>query len=465
MDTSRRTAITALGTAGLTTAIGALAIGEYADDDRNRTGRGVAVADDDADADTDALADGLGAVRIAHLSPATPTVDVTVDGEQLVAGVAVDDRSPYLQFEPGTYTIRFTATDDPETILFEDEITVETAYYTIAVTDDLESDGVEPTVLVDAGAALVRVVHTASDAPPVDVTTRRGRLPLFEDVSFGMPTAYAPVPTGSYTLEAVATEASPDESTTDETDESDAADDSESSDSEDGADAAENDTAPAETDDSDETNEIDETPTNDSSGDETGDAETEDAGGDETGDAETEDAGGGADENESAAETDDDTPAETGRENASDAPAGVDEEDVPEDVDAEDVPDDIDADDIPDDIDEEDIPDDIDEEDIPDDIDEEDIPDDFSADALPDNSSRRVDGEPDVSFLSADRNQADSTASIDVTLERGRAYTGYVTDALESADRRGSDRDLSLTVTVDGEPGATELADESGESY
>ncbi|WP_207591245.1 DUF4397 domain-containing protein [Halomontanus rarus] len=447
MDTSRRAAITALGTAGLTTAIGALAIGEYADDDRNRTGRGVAVADDDADADADALADGLGAVRIAHLSPATPTVDVTVDGEQLVAGVAVDDRTPYLQFEPGTYTIRFTATDDPETILFEDEITVETAYYTIAVTDDLESDSVEPTVLVDAGAALVRVVHTASDAPPVDVTTRRGRLPLFEDVSFGMPTAYAPVPTGSYTLEAVATEASPDESTTDGTDESDVADDSESSDSEDGADAAENDAAPAETDDSDET------PANDSSGDETGDAETEDA----------DDA---TDENESATETDDDeTPAEAGRENASDAPADVDEEDIPENVDEEDVPDDIDADDIPEDIDEEDIPDDIDADDIPDDIDADDIPDDFSADALPDNSSRRLTGEPDVSLLSADRNQADSTASIDVTLERGRAYTGYVTDALESADRQGSDRDLALTVTVDGEPGATELADESGESY
>lgn len=435
MDTSRRAAITALGTAGLTTAIGALAIGEYADDDRNRTGPGVAVADDDdADADADALADGLGAVRIAHLSPATPTVDVTVDGEQLVAGVAVDDRSPYLQFEPGTYTIRFTATDDPETILFEDEITVETAYYTIAVTDDLESDDVEPTVLIDAGAALVRIVHTSSDAPPIDVTARRGRLPLFEDVAFGTPTAYAPVPTGSYTLEAVATEASPDESPTDETDESDAADDSESSDSEDGADAAENDTAPDET---------DETPANDSSGDGTGDAETEDV-------------DDGTDENESAAETDDDTTAETGRENASDAPADADEEDVPEDIGEEDVPDDIDADDIPEDIDEEDIPDDID---------AEDIPDDFSADALPDNSSRLVDGEPDVSLLSADRNQADSTASIDVTLERGRAYTGYVTDALESTDRQESDRDLSFTVTVDGELGAAKLADESGESY
>ncbi|MCU4972681.1 DUF4397 domain-containing protein [Halobacteria archaeon AArc-m2/3/4] len=403
MGSSRRGTITALGTAGAATAVGALAIGAYVDDERSSSGPavdGVALDDTETDSDAEAVANGLAAVRIAHLSPVTSAVDVTIDGEQLVSGVTVDEVSPYLQFEPGTYSVQFTASDDPETVLFEDEIAIEAAYYTIAVLDDLESDG--PTVVLDAGAALVRVVHASSLDDAVDVSAG-GRLPLFENVAFGTATGYAPVPTGSYTLE-VATVSEESSGDADETSEAD------------------DETA---TDEADETAEADETT-------------------DETDDA-------AADESDPDTAPDDEADADPDDESAATDDVAIDEEDVPDDIDEEDVPEDIDPDDIPEDIDEGDIPDDIDPDDIPDDLSEVE---------LPDNASQRVDGDLDVSLLSTGEIDTEPDVTLEVSLERGRAYTGYVIDDPASPDQ---EPDRMLTVTVDGEFGET--VDEPDESY
>jgi len=177
---------------GLTAASGTvLAVGEHEHDDRKK---------DEPEPDEEPKPDDVpgAAVRVAHFSPDAPNVDVFVEGEQVLADVAYGDVSPYLAIEPGTYTVTITAAGDPETVAFEGEVTVDAAFYTIAAVGELGAETFEPLVLLDAGSALVRLVHASPDAPAVDVYADDD--PLFENVEFTESTDYVPVPAGDYTL-------------------------------------------------------------------------------------------------------------------------------------------------------------------------------------------------------------------------------------------------------------------------
>ena len=165
-----------------------LAGGEYEHDGRS------------SEADSTELSKAMSgaAVRVAHVSPDAPNVDVYVGGEQVLADVAYGDVSPYLDLKPGTYTVTITAAGDPETVAFEGDVTFGAAYYTVAAIGELEAGTFEPAVLVDAGSALARLVHAVPDAPAVDVYADDEV--LFENVAFTDATDYVPVPAGSYTL-------------------------------------------------------------------------------------------------------------------------------------------------------------------------------------------------------------------------------------------------------------------------
>ncbi|WP_254765167.1 DUF4397 domain-containing protein [Natrinema marinum] len=141
---------------------------------------------------------GGAAVRVAHFSPDAPNVDVYVDGERVLADVAYGDVSPYLELTPGSYTVTITAAGDPETVAFEGEVTFGPAFYTVAAIGELGAGTFQPAVLLDAGSALVRLVHASPDAPAVDVYAD-GEL-VFEDVAFTDSTDYVPVPAGARTV-------------------------------------------------------------------------------------------------------------------------------------------------------------------------------------------------------------------------------------------------------------------------
>jgi len=196
MPVSRRTTIKALGVAGATTALSGqvLAAGEHKDDERK------AKTDDKTDDKTD-LPPAEAAIRVAHFSPDAPNVDIYIDGEQVLADVPYGTVSQYLAVEPGTYTVTITAAGDPETVAFEGEVVVESAFYTIAAIGELEASTFEPLILVDAASSLIRLAHAAPDAPAVDVVVEGTDEPLFENVAFGEATDYLPVPAGEYTLE------------------------------------------------------------------------------------------------------------------------------------------------------------------------------------------------------------------------------------------------------------------------
>ncbi|OLZ42510.1 hypothetical protein A6E15_16760 [Natrinema saccharevitans] len=176
---------------GLTAASGtAFAVGEYEDDERS--------AHDETDDGGESKDMGGAAVRVAHFSPDAPNVDVYVAGDRVLADVAYGDVSPYLEIEPGTYTVTITAAGDPETVAFEGDVTFDAAFYTVAAIGELGAETFQPAVLVDAGSALVRLVHASPDAPAVDVYADGE--PVFENVAFTDATDYVAVPAGARTV-------------------------------------------------------------------------------------------------------------------------------------------------------------------------------------------------------------------------------------------------------------------------
>ncbi|QKY21962.1 DUF4397 domain-containing protein (plasmid) [Halolamina sp. CBA1230] len=153
-------------------------------------------------------ATGGAMVRVAHLSPDAPNVDVYVDDEPVLEDVPFGDVSDYLPLAGGTYTVRITPAGDSETSVFEGEVSVEDGQaYTIAAIGEVSEDAdqsFEPLILEDdnepAGGdtARVRAVHASPDAPAVDITAGNGV--LFDGVEYGE-SGYTEVPAGDYTLE------------------------------------------------------------------------------------------------------------------------------------------------------------------------------------------------------------------------------------------------------------------------
>ncbi|MFC4544161.1 DUF4397 domain-containing protein [Halosolutus amylolyticus] len=162
---------------------------------------------DDEMGDDEAMGDDPAHVRVAHLSPDAPNVDVYVDDEPVLEDVPFRDVSDYLELDPGTYGVMITAAGDPNTVVFDEDLEVTAGAVTVAAIGEL-AEGNQPFEvavfeddLSDPGEmARVRLVHASPDAPAVDVTVGDGETVLFEDAAFG-DAATVEVEAGEYTLE------------------------------------------------------------------------------------------------------------------------------------------------------------------------------------------------------------------------------------------------------------------------
>jgi len=148
-------------------------------------------------------------VRVAHLSPDAPNVDVYVDGEAVLEDVAFGDVSDYLELQPGSYEVQITEAGNQETVLYDDTLDVEAANYTVAAIGEASEENQPLSVevyeddLSDPGEnARIRGIHAAPDAPAVDVIGADSGDALFEDLAFGE-SQTAEAPPGSYTFEVV----------------------------------------------------------------------------------------------------------------------------------------------------------------------------------------------------------------------------------------------------------------------
>ncbi|WP_251329488.1 DUF4397 domain-containing protein [Haloplanus pelagicus] len=149
-------------------------------------------------------------LRVAHLSPNAPNVDVYADGSAVLEDVAFGAVSDYLEVPAGDRQLRITPAGDDGTTVFEGAVPVESASdYTVAAAGevgDMADRPFEPLVLEDDNAvpdddmARVRLVHASPDAPAVDVTLAANGDTLFDGVAFG-DSGYVTVPAGDYTLQ------------------------------------------------------------------------------------------------------------------------------------------------------------------------------------------------------------------------------------------------------------------------
>jgi hypothetical protein len=159
-----------------------------------------------------AAAAGAGYVRLAHLSPDTPAVDVYLKSEsgaaqeQRFPGVAYGAMSQYLRLPTGAYSVAMrTAGADPSTKpVLTTQVTVDDgAAYTVAgvgryadlglrvLRDDLKLPG--------ADESKVRIIQASVRAPVLDVGVNNGPA-IADGVQFATTTAYREVKPGRWTV-------------------------------------------------------------------------------------------------------------------------------------------------------------------------------------------------------------------------------------------------------------------------
>ncbi|MGY1705073.1 DUF4397 domain-containing protein [Geodermatophilus sp. SYSU D00697] len=163
-----------------------------------------------------AAAADAGLLRLAHLSPDTPAVDLTVDpvGEPgagtTVGGLGYGDVSDHRELRAGTYAVSVrtvgAASTSPPVLSTTVEVPAGGARTVAAVGGFAD---LRLTVLEDdlspppGGSARVRVVDAATTAPSVDVTTADGTA-LATGLAFATAGTATTVPGGPTTLQVAA---------------------------------------------------------------------------------------------------------------------------------------------------------------------------------------------------------------------------------------------------------------------
>lgn len=155
----------------------------------------------------------VGYVRLAHLSPDTPKVDVYLSKvgdssfkEQIFTHVGYGVMSKYLALPVGTYAVAMRKQGDPASTppVLTTQVTVAAgAAYTVAGVGRFSGLGLK--VLTDDltrptnGKAKVRVIQASIGAPVLDVSLPNGQ-PIATAVSFASTTPYQLVAPGTWTL-------------------------------------------------------------------------------------------------------------------------------------------------------------------------------------------------------------------------------------------------------------------------
>jgi hypothetical protein len=150
---------------------------------------------------------GQAQVRVAHLAPDAPNVDVYVNGDPVLTDVPYTTVSDYLSLPAGTQQVTVYATGDTTSPVIDTPVKLAAGgAYTVAAVGLVADGSLTAQVYQDdlrdpaSGKAKVRVVHASPDAGPVDVIPRGGQA-LVSGLTFPEASPYAEVPAGSYTLD------------------------------------------------------------------------------------------------------------------------------------------------------------------------------------------------------------------------------------------------------------------------
>lgn len=159
--------------------------------------------------DDDAPATYTTEVRVLHLSPDAPAVDVFADGAEIASDLAYGEGTGYLEVDEANYDLAIApagAGSDAAVLEADGVSLVRDNTYSVIAYDAL--DEIKAMVLEDDYAGLddgfirVRPVHTAAAVGEVDIwaITDAGASMLYEDVPFGAAGSYIDLPAATYTL-------------------------------------------------------------------------------------------------------------------------------------------------------------------------------------------------------------------------------------------------------------------------
>ena len=152
----------------------------------------------------------MASIRVAHLSPDAPAVDVYAGDTKVVPMLEFPKGTSYLSVEAGIYSFHVApaGTSVQDSVLDIDGLELMGGKsYTAVAFDQLSS--IKALALVDdysglaAGNIRIRAIHAANGVGMVDIwniTDPNSPSPLFTQVDFGDVSAYADVPAAAYVL-------------------------------------------------------------------------------------------------------------------------------------------------------------------------------------------------------------------------------------------------------------------------
>jgi len=151
-------------------------------------------------------------VRVAHLSPDTPAVDVYVDGAKVIENLTFNSITGWIELSADSYSVAVAPTGTsvadaaigPATLGFGGG-----EWTTVAATGSLSAGTLGPAIIKEDIGALaptdtfVTVFHGIEDAPAVDVILPDGTV-VVSNLAFGQ-SASLTIPEGGYDLQVVPT--------------------------------------------------------------------------------------------------------------------------------------------------------------------------------------------------------------------------------------------------------------------
>src|SRR5215218_5153667 len=162
------------------------------------------------DVDLSEIEPGNARVRLINFSPDAGAVDLLeTGGDEWFGDVELGEASDYSDIAPGTYSADVRGEDDQVLLTVSELPFEETRVYDVVVLGQIADDSLEVQSLVttvspscaevlglegSSSDACVRLVHTAPDAPPVDVYLNDAE--IAQNLEFGTATEYVTVPSG-----------------------------------------------------------------------------------------------------------------------------------------------------------------------------------------------------------------------------------------------------------------------------
>lgn len=158
----------------------------------------------------DGSSPGTASLRVIHLSPDAPAVDVYVDGAAAITDLAYKESTEFLAVEAGSADLAVRAAGMPSStpvIAANGVALADGESYTVVAYDNLAN--IMPMVLEDdrtgipAGQIRVRAIHAAAGVGTVDlwnIPASGAPTKIADDLAFGAATGFLDLPAAAYTI-------------------------------------------------------------------------------------------------------------------------------------------------------------------------------------------------------------------------------------------------------------------------